>query len=102
MPKKKPTKAEKEHYASVQSLNCVACRVIGILDSPAVIHHPTTGVGMGQKSDYLDVIPLCPAHHNSPMKYGVAIHAGKIAFEAVYGTEAELLRMVRDLLQEAV
>ena len=91
------TQKEKQHYDEIAQLCCVACRVVGILDSPAEIHHTRAGAGMGQKSRH--VIPLCDKHHRNG-GYGVAFHAGKIAFESVYGTEEELLRIVRDLLGE--
>ena len=44
---------------------------------------------MKRASDYL-TIPLCPEHHQNGGK-GVAIHAGQQAFEALYGSELDLL-----------
>ncbi|WP_206120532.1 hypothetical protein [Rhizobium laguerreae] len=42
---------------------------------------------------FSQAIPLCFAHHSaqSPLPYGHAIHKGTKSFEAIYGTEAELL-----------
>ncbi|ESZ10689.1 hypothetical protein X735_27600 [Mesorhizobium sp. L2C085B000] len=70
--------------------------------SPAEIHHPRAGQGMGQRADHSQAIPLCFAHHSaqSPLPLGHAIHKGQKSFEAIYGTEAELLQRTRGLLIE--
>jgi len=88
---------KRDHMARVAELGCMACRQIGYMDTPAELHHPRTGAGVGQRSSDFDVIPLCPIHHRTG-GYGVAFHAGRRAFEAIYGTEAELLEKVRALL----
>ena len=84
-------KAEKLHLNAVAELGCIICR------SPAEIHHPRSGVGMGQKSSHYDAIPLCHRHHRTG-GHGVALHAGQKTFEANFGTEAELLEKVRAAL----
>ena len=83
------TKAEKKYLNRIAELGCIICNM------PAEIHHLRTGAGIGMKSK--DVIPLCPNHHRNG-GHGVAIHAGRLAFEANYGTELELLEKVRKLL----
>jgi len=93
------SKAEKEHMSKVAALGCVACRLIGYYDTPAELHHPRSGQGVGQRASNFDVIPLCPTHHRQG-GYGVAIHAGKKAFEDKFGTENELLELTRRLLDE--
>lgn len=45
---------------------------------------------MGQRSPHYLVIPLCPDHHQSGGA-GVAYHASPKQFEALYGTELDLL-----------
>jgi hypothetical protein len=40
-----------------------------------------------QKANHYEVIPLCPSHHQGAF----SIHNTKRQFEAMYGTEAELL-----------
>lgn len=75
---------------AIASLGCVVCRNLGHGEAPAAIHHIRAGQGASQRaSDYL-VIPLCPTHHQHG-GYGVAIHAGQEAWEALYGSEMELL-----------
>ena len=67
----------------------LGCIVAGC-GAPASLHHPRFAAGIGQRaSDYL-VIPLCPMHHQNG-GIGVALHAGQVTFERMYGTEAELL-----------
>lgn len=48
------------------------------------------GQGMSQRASNYLVIPLCPSHHTDGGK-GVAIHAGQQSFEAIYGSELDLL-----------
>ncbi|WP_441005668.1 Ref family recombination enhancement nuclease [Rhizobium sp. WSM4643] len=68
--------------------------------TPAEIHHPRDGQGMGQRADHSQAIPLCFNHHSaqSPLPYGHAIHKGTKTFETTYGTEAELWARTRQLL----
>jgi hypothetical protein len=83
------SKSNKEYFNRVAELGCIICRM------PAEIHHLRTGAGLGMKSK--DVIPLCPHHHRNG-GHGVAIHAGRLAFEANFGTELELLEKLKGLL----
>lgn len=95
---KTKTKAEKDHMNRVASLGCVVCRrVYGPHDPSEVeLHHPRQGVGMGQRSSHMDVLPMCVGHHRGVMGY----HGmGRKAFERHYGfTEADLLDDVKQLL----
>ena len=85
------TKAEKEHYAKLAEIGCIACYVLGYGYSPCEIHHIRSGVGMAQKANWTEAIGLCPNHHRNG-GHGVAIHAGVKAFEKTVGmTERELL-----------
>ena len=84
------TKREKAYLDRVASLGCVVCRNHGYGDTPAQIHHIRTGQGMSQRASNYLVIPLCPQHHTDGGK-GVAIHAGQQSFEAIYGSELDLL-----------
>lgn len=90
------TKAEAEHLNRLHRLGCIACHNQGYMTDPE-IHHPRYLAGMGQKASHWDAIPLCPIHHRTG-GYKVAIHAGQKAWEAKFGTEAELLAQVKDLL----
>lgn len=101
MTRRRHTKAEKTHLDAVASLGCIACRKLGVMNSPAECHHPRTGVGAGRRSSHFDAIPLCPRHHRLGNR-GVAIHAGKETWEAKFGTELELLAEVTELLGKVV
>lgn len=89
-------KAERAHLDKVARIGCIVCIRLGYGESPAEIHHPRKGAGMGQRASHYDAIPLCPSHHRTG-GYGVAIHAGQKEFERLYGTEAALLDEVRRL-----
>jgi hypothetical protein len=94
------TKAEKAHLNRVAELGCIVCRNLGHGITPAEVHHLRYGVGAGQRNNHYNTIPLCHIHHRTG-GYGVAFHAGKIAFELRYGTERELWFQVNELLKEA-
>ena len=94
------TKDERQHYDKLAQLGCIACHVLGLGYSAPHIHHIKSGnAGMGKKSHWSLAIPLCPQHHQHG-GYGVAIHAGKKAFEAAVGmTEVELLNETLNRLE---
>jgi hypothetical protein len=81
------SKKEKKHLALVQSLGCLICQ------QPAICHHIRNrgdgkgNIGFGQRATHYETIPLCPDHHVGKF----SIHNCKQEFEAMYGTEAELL-----------
>ena len=85
--KRQANKLEKEHLSKVASLGCLICQ------QPAICHHIRNlgdgkgNVGIGKRSSHFHVIPLCPDHHVGSF----SIHNTKRQFEAMYGTEAELL-----------
>jgi hypothetical protein len=64
------TKAEKDYMDNVASLGCLICQ------SPAALHHPTSGMGRGQRASHWLVVPLCPEHHQGDS----GIHAGAQTF----------------------
>jgi hypothetical protein len=57
------TIAEKKHMSAVAELGCAVCRRMGYEGTPAELHHPRRGTGMGQRASHFEVIPLCPRHH---------------------------------------
>lgn len=87
------SKVEKLHLSRVAELRCIVCRNEGLGDSPAEIHHCSSGTGMSVRADNFHVIPLCHTHHRTG-GHGVAIHAGRQSWENKYGTETELLVQV--------
>lgn len=87
----------------ISRIGCIVCRNLGYeTDGQEVsVHHLRDCVGLSQRANDLDTIPLCPPHHQVG-GYGVAIHAGKQAWEANFGTERELLEQVRAIVSEKV
>jgi hypothetical protein len=85
--KKVATAKEKKHLELVASLGCLICQ------QPAICHHIRNrgdgkgNIGFSKRANHYEVIPLCPSHHVGPF----SIHNTKRQFEAMYGTEAELL-----------
>lgn len=93
------TKAEKEHLNKVAALGCVACLLDGNPGTWAEIHHPRAGTGKGRKASHFDAIGLCPSHHRGTQHPAIpSIHLSKRAFIEQYGTEADLLEIVRQHL----
>lgn len=93
MTRRAPTKAEKAHMNRVAALGCIACRLEGIEDTPATLHHIREGYGRGQRAPHTEVLPLCPVHHQYGGP-GLAFHADPKAWRARYGSERELLERV--------
>ena len=63
-------------------------------------HHPRAGTGIGRKASHFDAIGLCPAHHRgTDHPRTPSIHLAKREFINRFGTEAELLELVRRRLE---
>lgn len=91
------TRAEKIYLDRVSSLGCIVCRDHEGADTPACIHHIREGQGMGQRAKNWLAIPLCPQHHQTG-GVGVAFHASPQAFQALYGSELDLLARTIELI----
>lgn len=94
------TKAEQAHKNRVADLGCILCsHALKINGTPAELHHPRRGTGMGQRASDFDVIPLCPEHHRG----NTGLHGlGTKGFAKHWGvTEADLLSVVRERLGNA-
>jgi hypothetical protein len=78
----------------LDSIACLGCIICG---APAEIHHLREGMGMGQRAPDERAIPLCPTHHRTG-GHGVAIHMGKKAWAARFGSPEMLLVQVRERL----
>jgi len=89
-------KAEKQHIEKILQIGCVACRTMGIFTPDCEVHHISNKT-MGKRASNLETIPLCAVHHRLG-GYGVAVHAGRKAWEATYGTERELLDQVMEMI----
>lgn len=96
MEKKSKTKAEAEHMNAVAEIGCIVCLNQGKGHSPSELHH-INAHGMGLRSDNYSVIPLCHWHHRTG-GYEHAIHSGKRTWECRFGTEIELLKQVKEIL----
>ncbi|MET3232256.1 UNVERIFIED_ORG: hypothetical protein ABIC54_004461 [Burkholderia sp. 1263] len=92
--KKAATAAEKRHMDSVVRLGCIACRNLGMGETPCEIHHVRFLAGAGQRASHMDVLGLCPNHHRLG-GYGVAFHAGPEVWQQTYGPEADLLAQTK-------
>ena len=95
--KKVATKAEKEHMRKVAELGCYACEVNGI-ENNAEIHHIRKHTGIGLRPSHYLTIPLCYRHHRTGKD---SIHLGKKLFKKLYGTEQEILKIIKDRLDES-
>jgi hypothetical protein len=92
--KKAATAAEKRHMDAVVRLGCIACRNLGLGETPCEIHHVRFLAGAGQRASHMDVLGLCPPHHRTG-GHGVAIHDGRETWESIHGTEADLLAQTK-------
>jgi len=80
------TKAEQVWMNKVASLGCYVCQ------RPASLHHiRPIALGMGMRSSHFETIPLCWEHHQGK----TGIHMDKKNFQNKYGTEKEILEIVR-------
>lgn len=88
------TLKEKKHMNAVAELGCIICLRQGNEGTPAELHHPRKGIGMGKRSGHMTVIPLCTEHHRG----NTGVHGlGTKGFPKHYGfTEDDLLK---DVLQ---
>jgi len=91
-------KAERDHISAVTRLGCIACynMDLDVFDVPCEAHHIGNGT-MGKKASNYEVIGLCYLHHRGG-GHGVAVHAGRKAFEQAHGAEQELLAQVMERL----
>ena len=92
MAKKRPNLAERKWMQQVADYGCVACEIDGLV-RPAEIHHVRKHTGMGLRPSHFDTIPLCSHHHRTGKD---SIHLGKKLFIQKYGTEQEILKQVKE------
>ena len=74
--------------ASAAAYGCIACRKDGHPDTPAEIHHITSG---GRRMGHLFSLPLCSAHHRGDGRMVPSVHFHRKAFERAYGLQGDLL-----------
>ncbi len=90
-PSKTPTKIEREWMAAAADHGCVACLQDGH-QTPASIHHIVQG---NRRLGHLFTLPLCYLHHQGDGSEVPSVHFAKRAFVARYGSELELLAMLK-------
>lgn len=98
MAKKAATRSEREYMGRAAELGCALCRHLGLGATPAEIHHPRSGVGMGKRAAHTDGIPLCYEHHRG----NSGVHGmGRKAFERHYSiTEQDLINQTHQQLEQ--
>lgn len=98
--KRTPTTAERAWMDKIVELGCICCRLEGKPPRPTTVHHILSG---GRRIGHLHTIPLCdPGHHQNGQPFGlVSRHPDKARFEARFGTEQELLALVRKITGES-
>jgi hypothetical protein len=84
--------------SEIAALGCWVCRNQGIF-SPATLHH-VRRLATSKRRSKAPMLPLCPVHHQTG-GYGVAIHAGRKAWEQNYGDEIEMVKAVYDYLRSS-
>lgn len=90
------TKEEQAHIQKVLELGCIACLIDGVGYVPAEYHHTDGSRKLGA---HKKGIPLCVQHHRAGNKEGmISIHPYKARFEARYGKQEELLKMVNEMV----
>ncbi|OAT26706.1 phage protein [Buttiauxella ferragutiae ATCC 51602] len=87
------TKAEKQHLDSVAAFGSIVCRNLEPGDTPAEIHHCSSGTGLSVRAGHFHCMPLCLIRHRSG-GYCVAIHEGRKSWERNFGIKLELLEEV--------
>ena len=85
----------KNNHDAIAALGCWVCRRQGVY-SPAQIHH-VRRLATSKKRKNAPVIGLCHAHHDGGV-YGLAIHSGREAWEANFGSEVEMVKEVQEYL----
>ncbi len=93
-----PTKAEQEFMTSVSSIGCIACLLEGRFMQEVSIHHID---GRTTPGAHFEVLPLCAGHHQdgTGLPGLIAVHPWKARFEQRYGSQGDLLQMVKILIE---
>lgn len=86
-----PTADEARFMNAIAALGCIACRKDGWHNAVVSIHHID---GRTKPGAHLLVLPLCGPHHqqdDTDPRGRISVHGRKATFQAIYGTERELL-----------
>lgn len=85
------------HDVLCSVVGCVACRKEGRVNTWVSVHHID---GRTKPDAHWLVLPLCAGHHQPGTGAPglIAVHGSKRQFEALYGTQMELLAWCVELL----
>lgn len=93
-----PTRAEKLYWNKlVDIVGCIACRADGIKNNHVSIHHVD---GRTKPGCHMAVLPLCGPHHQTGGESAPSIHPWRRRFVAKYGSEDELMRKCRQIIDD--
>lgn len=92
-----PTKKEKEYWNKLCSdIGCIACLThLHKTNIHCLPHHIS---GRSKKGCHMNVIPLCPWHHDRDQKEGIHFMSRR-AWEAKYGKQTDLKDYCDKLLE---
>jgi len=96
-----PTTAEAQFMTRIAALGCIACRKDGWHNAIVSIHHID---GRTKPGAHLLVLPLCGPHHqqdDTDLRGRISVHGRKATFQAIYGTERELLAECLTLIRNS-
>lgn len=94
------TKADQVRFELLHRIGCICCRKAGSGYRAPDIHHILSG---GQRMGNQHTLPLCPEHHRIPSTgavVGPSLADGSKVFAAKWGTQAQLLIEVNELIQQ--
>ena len=98
---RKPTVAEQAYHDRLcRIVGCIACWIDGHFNDWCSIHHR---YGRTKPGCHKKVLSLCAGHHQQGAgedPHMIARHPNKAAFEAKYGTEADLQAMCDRILEK--
>ena len=93
-------KDKKIRFGKLVHLGCIVCKELGFGWTPPEIHHlkgyQFSSMGKRAQDEY--TIPLCYYHHRTGGGSEVGYHQSPAEFERRYGTQAELLELVDELI----
>ena len=98
-----PTKAEEKWMQRIVEFGCICCHVHhNAPETPAVVHHILNA--SNRRMGHMFTLPLCePGHHQYTQKNSgkIARHPTKAQFIKAYGTELELLDILKSIIVRA-
>lgn len=120
MKKQKPTKLEQARLDAIHNMPCICCKIGKKLQpSPTEAHHIVDGGYRKHSGGHMATIPLCGWHHRADiptfclnrkrdmffrfgpsLKYQSDNPFEKGGFEAAWGSERALLKIVNYLIED--